>query len=108
MRRLVLASAAALGLLAASPALAQPAAAAPPTGAGKPSIDWTMQDLLADPAAKAVLEKDIPGISDDPRLGMVMAMTLRDVAQHPEAQIDQAKLDQIAADLGTLPAKPAS
>jgi hypothetical protein len=100
------ASALALGLLSAAPALAQPAA--PPSGAGKPSIDWTMQDLLADPAAKAVLEKDIPGISDDPRLGMVMAMTLRAVAQYPEAQIDQAKLDRIAADLAALPAKPAS
>ena len=62
-----------------------------------------MQDLLANAGAKAVLTKDLPGLQDDPRLDMVKAMTLRAVAQFPEAQIDDAKLAAIQADLAALP-----
>jgi hypothetical protein len=87
---------------------AAPAASAPATApSGPPSIDWTMQDLLADPGAKAVLEKDMPGLEADPRLDMVKTMTLRAVAAYPEAQIDDAKLASIQADLAAL-SKPAS
>ena len=100
---------AALGLGASGAAFAQaaaPAADAAPTATapvGPPSIDWTMQDLLANAGAKAVLTKDLPGLQDDPRLDMVKAMTLRAVAQFPEAQIDDAKLAAIQADLAALP-----
>jgi len=96
---------AALGLAGGSALAADaPAAAAAQATvpAGPPSIDWTMQDLLANPAAKAVLEKDLPGIDQDPRLDMVKAMTLRTVAGYPEAQIDEAKLAAIQADLAAL------
>ena len=88
---------------------AAPAAPAAPAAApsGPPSIDWTMQDLLANPGAKAVLAKDMPGLEADPRLDMVKAMTLRAVAAYPEAQIDDAKLASIQADLAAL-SKPAS
>ena len=61
---------------------------------------------MANPGAMAVLVKDLPGIQDDPRVDTVKTLTLRAVAQYPEAQIDQAKLDAIQADLSTL--KPAS
>jgi hypothetical protein len=79
---------------------ATPVAAAP---VGPPSIDWTMQDLLANPGAKAVLVKDLPGLQDDPRLDMVKTMSLRAVSQFPEAQIDDAKLAAIQTDLAALP-----
>jgi hypothetical protein len=61
----------------------------------------------ADPAAKVVIEKDLPGVQDDPRLDAVKAMSLRAVAQYPEAQIDPAKLAAIQADLAAL-SKPTS
>jgi hypothetical protein len=97
-------TAAALSLVGARALADQPAApaAAPAATAAPPSIDWTMQDLLADPGAKAVLEKDVPGIEADPRLDMVKTMTLRAVAAYPEAQIDDAKLAAIQADLAAL------
>jgi hypothetical protein len=94
------------GAGAAFAQVAAPAAAAAPTATapvGPPSIDWTMQDLLANPGAKAVLTKDLPGLQDDPRLDMVKTMTLRAVAQFPEAQIDDAKLAAIQTDLAALP-----
>jgi hypothetical protein len=98
---------AALAQDAAPAAAAAPDAAAAPAKAGPPSVDWTVQDLLADPAAKAVIDKDLPGMEADPRLDMVKSLSLRAVAQYPEAQIDQAKLDAIQSDLAAL-SKPAS
>ena len=102
----------ALGLAAAGSVAAQdaaPASAAAPAAATQPSVDWTIADLLANPAAKSVLEKDLPALEGDPRLDMVKAMSLRAVSQFPEAQIDQAKLDSIQADLTAIPTtKPAS
>jgi hypothetical protein len=109
----------ALGLGAAAAASAQtaspqttpaaPATDAPAAKSAQPSVDWTIEDLLADPGAKSVLAKDLPSLEGDPRLDMVKAMSLRAVAQFPEAQIDQAKLDAVQADLAALPApKPAS
>lgn len=86
----------ALGLGSAGAAAAQTAPAGPPT------VDWTIQDLLANPGAKAVLDKDLPGMEADPRLQLVLQMTLRAVAQIPDANIDQAKLDQLVADLSKL------
>ncbi|MEO7026162.1 MAG: hypothetical protein ABI056_01260, partial [Caulobacteraceae bacterium] len=67
--------------LAATAASAQPASTAPtaPTG-GKMTIDkTTVGDLLANPAAKAVLDKDLPGFSTDPRVEQAKGMTLKDV-----------------------------
>lgn len=93
-----------LGAGAAFAQAAAPAAApAATTPVGAPSIDWTMQDLLANPGAKAVLVKDLPGLQGDPRLDMVKTMTLRAVAQFPEAQIDDSKLAAIQTDLAALP-----
>jgi hypothetical protein len=99
VRQFIGAGLAALALFAAGAGAAQPA------NTGKPSVDWTVQALLANPAAKAVLDKDLPGYEDNPSLVLVLTMTLRTVAQLPEAQIDQAKLDQIAAHLAALPGK---
>jgi hypothetical protein len=82
------------------------AQAAPSSATAKsshPSVDWAIGDLLADPGAKAVLDKDLPNMSSDPRLDMVRSMSLRTVAQFPEAQIDDAKLSAIQADLAALP-----
>lgn len=106
MRKILSAALVAVTLgLGAGAALAQAAAPAPAAAApvGPPSIDWTMQDLLANPGAKAVLVKDLPGLQDDPRLDMVKTMTLRAVSQFPEAQIDDAKLAAIQTDLAALP-----
>ena len=85
---------------AGPPAAAATTATAP---TGPPSVEWTVQDLLANPGAKAVLEKELPGLEADPRLDMVKSMSLKSVAQYPEAQIDDAKLAAIQADLAALP-----
>lgn len=80
----------------------QPAATAAP-GA---SVDSKIGDLLADPATKTVLDKDIPGLESSPYLDMVKGMSVRDIAKYPQAKIDDAKLQTIDADLKAV--KPAS
>jgi hypothetical protein len=93
---------AALATLAAVPAFAQtpaPAAPAPAAAAGGAmSVDkTTIGALWANPAAKAVLEKDVPGI--DQYMDQIKDMTLAQVAPMSQGAIDDAKLKQIQADL---------
>jgi len=67
-----------------------------PTGFG---IDAPIRDLLNNPATLAVLQKDMPGMVDDPQLDMVRSMSLRQIAEYPQAGLDEAKLKSIEADL---------
>src|SRR5579864_4150599 len=111
MRRLLFIGAigAALGLaVAANVAQGQPAAsgapaadssaaAAAPTGA--PSVDWTISDLLANAPAKAVLSKDLPALLTYDGLDQIKGMTIRQISQFPQANIDAAKLQLIDTDL---------
>ena len=66
MKTSTFAALAALAALAAAPALAQTPAAAPPPPAAAPaagalSVETTpIETLVANPAAKAVLDKDLP------------------------------------------------
>lgn len=82
-----------LALAAASGAGAADAKPAPAT------VDSKIGDLLANPVTKAVLDKDIPGLETSPYLDMVKGMSVRDIAKYPQANIDDAKLSVIDADL---------
>jgi hypothetical protein len=62
-------------------------------------IDAPIRDLLNNPATLAVLKKDMPGMIDNPQLDMVRSMSLRQVAEFPQAGLDAAKLNKIQADL---------
>jgi len=94
----------ALALGAGSDALAQsPAAASAPTpipaAPGAPSVESTsIGDLMANPAAKAVLQKDLPQLVSYPGLDQIKDMTLRAISVYPEAQLDDAKLKAIQVD----------
>jgi len=67
-----------------------------PVGIG---IDSPIRDLLDNPAALAVLNKDMPGMAEDPQLDMVLSMSLRQLATFPQADMDKAKLKSLQADL---------
>jgi len=74
-----------------------PAAAVAPA---KPSVETTtIADLLANPATKAVIEKDMPALISYPGLDQIKGMTLRDISKYPEAQLDDTKLAAIQSDL---------
>ncbi len=88
---------------AASPAAAPPMSAMPGM-ASKPSVKTsTIGDLLANPATKAVVDKDLPGLTADPRLEQAMSMTLADIEPYSEGKITDAVLAKVQADFDTLP-----
>ena len=104
MKIQLVAGLAALATLAAVPAFAQtpapaaPAAAPAAAAGGAMSVDkTTIGALWANPAAKAVLEKDVPGIEQ--YMDQIKDMTLAQVAPMSQGAIDDAKLKQIQADL---------
>lgn len=110
--RTLAAGAGALLLATASQAVAQPAAAASgastpiPAAPGAPSVESTpIGDLMANPAAKAVLQKDMPQLVSYPGLDQIKDMTLRGISVYPEAQLDDAKLKAIQADFDGAAAK---
>jgi hypothetical protein len=104
--RIVAIGAGALALAAASMSAAQtttPIPAAP----GAPSVEsTTIGDLMANPAAKAVLEKDMPQLVSYPGLDQIKDMTLRAISVYPEAQLDDAKLKAIQVDFDAAAKKP--
>ena len=69
------------------------------------SIHSTIQELLSNEQAKAVVEKHLPGTSSHPDLPMAMHMTLQQISYFPEAVqagITQETLQAIDADLKAL------
>jgi hypothetical protein len=98
-----------LGVASAGATFAQtpaPDVNTPAAKTGAPSVDWPIGDLLADPGCKAVLAKDLPALLTYDGLDMIKGMSLRNISQYPQAQIDDAKLASLQADLSAV--KPAS
>ncbi|HEX7854176.1 MAG TPA: hypothetical protein VF503_10815 [Sphingobium sp.] len=93
-------------LLAAAPlvAHAQGLSTAPHAG-GYNVAETDIGTLLDDPAAKAVIDKHLPGFSGNPQIDMARSMTLKTVQQYsPDTLTDKALVD-IQTDLSKLPAK---
>jgi hypothetical protein len=104
MNKLFIAMSLVSSAITAAPIHAAQAPAASPVAA-KPysSEETTIETLLADPAAKAVVDKHIPGFSLQPQIGMASAMTLGQINQMAPAQITKEMLAAIDADLAKLP-----
>ena len=66
------------------------------------TIDSKLGDLLADPKAKAILEKHLPGFSTNPQMAMAKGMSLKMVAPMSGGKITPAILSAIDADLKKL------
>src|SRR5579863_4743329 len=96
-----------LTIALAAPAVAQ-TAPAPSSSAvvAYTTADTTIGTLIADPAAKAVLDKDIPGLAESPSISMAAGMTLRQIQPMAGDKITPAMLDTVDADLKAV--KPAT
>ncbi len=66
------------------------------------SVDTKLGELLANEKARAVLEKHLPGISTHPQINLVKGMSLRVIANYPQAGISQEKLKAIDEDLKAI------
>ena len=66
------------------------------------TLDTPIQALIADPAARAVLDKDLPGMSDDPNLAKFQMLSLRSLQPQTGGQLSNAMLARVASDLDVL------
>lgn len=66
------------------------------------SIESTISELLANPKAKAVVEKYLPELSKSSSLSMIEGMALQDLAAFPQSGLDDAKLKAIQAELSQV------
>ena len=89
--------------LLGAPAFAQ-APAAPVAPAAKFSVQTsTLGQLLADPAAKAILAKDFPEIVNHPQLDQGLDLTLPEVVQYLPDVVTPEKMAAMDAELKALP-----
>jgi hypothetical protein len=75
------------------------------------TLDTPIAELVADPRARAVLDKDLPGLSDDPNLAKFSALSLRKFQPLTGGQLTDKLLQQTANDLvlaasGNAPSSP--
>lgn len=66
------------------------------------SLDTPIADLIADPRSKAILDRDMPGMSDDPNLPKFRALSLRKLAPLSGGQMTAALLAKVATDLAAI------
>lgn len=88
------------GLSLSLAALAAPAFAADPA----PTVDKTpIADLAAKPETKAILDKDVPGLTAHPAFDQFKGMTLKDLQPMSQGQLTDAQIAAVQADLDKLP-----
>lgn len=106
-------AAAALLMVSATPVFAQTSAPATPAPAtpsvapgaaatGKFTVDTPIEQLVADPAAKAVLESAIPGISQHPSFDQFKAMSLTQVQPYSGGVITDEIIKKVAEGLAAI------
>lgn len=84
------------------PAVSEAAPAVAPADAAISTSKTKLSDLLGNPAARAMLDKHFPGVSEDKRIGMAKGMSLRAIQKFAKDQFPDAALDALDADLATL------
>ncbi len=96
-----------LALLCATPMIATAPAAAQAAAASTAytTADTDIGTLLDDPAAKAILDKHMPGFTANDQIDMARSMTLKGIQQYAADKITDQALADIDADFAKLPAK---
>ncbi len=85
-----------------SPAPAPTAPAAPAAAAAKFNLDTPIQDIVADAAGKAVLEKDLPGLIGLPQYEMFKALSLKQLQGYSDGKLTDEMLAKTATDLAAI------
>lgn len=107
----LIACAAALIVATAAPVIAQtapaaPAATAPAAPAAAPAAKYTLdtpiETLVADAAAKAVLDADIPGMTAHPAFDQFKSMSLKQLQPISQGQITDEQLAKVATGLAAI------
>jgi hypothetical protein len=100
--KLTLFLAAILAVPSIASAQTAPVPAATPATATKFNLDTPIQDLLANEAAKAVLDKDMPGLTALPQLEMIKGLSLRQLQPYSDGKLTDELLTKTEADLAAI------
>lgn len=93
----------ALGLQTAAYAETSPPQAAPTLAhAADFTVDMSVRRLLANPQAKAVLDRYLPGLATNPHYFVIQFWSLRQVAASSNGRLTDAHLVQIGAALARI------
>ena len=89
------------GCAISAPTLVQ---AAPSAQAGQSrfSVDTPIEDLVANPAARKILDHHLPDLTSHPHYFMFKSQSLRQLAPQTDGQLNDAKLAQIQAELAVI------
>jgi para-nitrobenzyl esterase len=90
-------------VLVGAPAVAQAPAAAP--AAAYSSTGTPIGTLLDNAAAKAILDKRVPGLTTNPQIEMARGMSLKDIQAYAPQQLTDDVLKAVDADLAALSGK---
>jgi len=85
----------------AAPAPAAPIAAAP-AAAGKFTLDTPLAELVTNPAAKAVLDKDLPGLTTLDSFESFKGASLNQVMPFSDGKLTPEMLAKVATDLAAI------
>jgi len=96
---LLLAAPAAFAQNAPAPAPAAPAAAAP---AGQFNLDTPVEQIVANPAAKAVLDADLPGVSTHEAYEQFKSMSLHQLLGFAPDKLTNDLLAKVETDLSKV------
>jgi para-nitrobenzyl esterase len=108
--RIVIIAAALAASVSCGAALAQATASSSAPAARTATARYNTADtdvgtLLDDPAARAIVDKHIPGFSAGDQIDMARGMTLRSLQQFAPDKITDQVLAEIDMELAKLPAK---
>ncbi len=102
LRLLIAAAALPLALPAVAAMQTAPAPSTAPATAAKFSVDTAIQDLYADPAAKAVMDKHMPGLTEIPQYEMIKSISLRQLQPYSDGKLTDAILVAVETDLAKI------
>ena len=85
---------------------AAPASLARPQGQAVLTLDTPVERICADPAGRAVMDRDLPGLSTHPDYAMFKSMSLKTLAGMSGGKITPTDLAKVQTDLAALPRSP--
>lgn len=85
-----------------APAPATASAPAAPVATAKFNLDTPVQDLVADPKAKAVLDADLPGLSTHESYEMFKGMSLKQLASYAADKLTPEVLAKTEKNLAAI------
>lgn len=107
MRALILVAAALFAPAVSAEAMAAVADETPTAGSQSPNVYYAVAEteidlLIDDPAAKAIIDRHIPGLTSSEQVGLIGGLTLKDLQQYLPTLVTDAKLAAIQADFRTI------